>query len=193
MLAGGQGGVQVIIQQPVRRGDTIPGIIVGGQGAGVLAEQVVQQVAAGCGLGEQVLVIQLIEAAAGLVQADVIERGGGVGVDTGARDQAEAAEQPLLGRGEVGVGQAERCGDRQVLRPHEGQPVAAAASSAASWAAVQAGWCRSWLASIPIASGRYPHSWVSSPTAAIPGVDLRAGLPAAQSESPPRRGTRCRG
>ena len=49
----------------------------------------------------------------------------------------------------------------------------AAANSAASSLGVQAGWWRSWLASIPIASGRYPHSRVSSPTAAssawIPG------------------------
>ena len=44
----------------------------------------------------------------------------------------------------------------------------AAARSAARSAAVQAGWWRSWLASIPIASGRYPHSRVISPTAASP-------------------------
>ena len=62
----------------------------------MFAEQVVQLVAAGCGLGEQVLVIQLIKAAAGGVQAGAVERGGGVGVDAGAREQAEPAEQPLL-------------------------------------------------------------------------------------------------
>ena len=65
----------------------------------MLAEQVVQLVAAGCGLGDQVLVIQLIEVAAGVGQAGAVERGGGVGVEAGARDQAEPAEQPLLVRG----------------------------------------------------------------------------------------------
>jgi hypothetical protein len=38
----------------------------------VLAEQVVQLVAAGSGLGEQVLVIELIKMAARLVQAGVV-------------------------------------------------------------------------------------------------------------------------
>ena len=98
MLAGGQGGVQVVVQQPADGSVAIRRVVGGGQGAGVLAEQVVQLVPAGRGLGDQVLVIQLIEAAAGLVQAGVVERGGGVGVEVRAGDQAEAAEQPLLGR-----------------------------------------------------------------------------------------------
>ena len=98
VLAGGHRGVQVVVQQPPGCG-TAAGRVVGGcQGAGVLAEQVVQQVAAGCGLGDQVLVIQVFQAAARLVQADVVEGGGGVGVEAGAGDQAEAAEQPLPGR-----------------------------------------------------------------------------------------------
>ena len=46
----------------------------------------------------------------------IIERGGGVAVDVGARVQPQAAEQPLLARGEVGVGQVERGGHREVLR-----------------------------------------------------------------------------
>jgi len=77
-------------------------------GAGVLAEQVVQPVTAGCGLGDQVLVIQLIEQAAGLIQAGAIEGGGGVDVEVRAGDQAQAAEQPLRAGGEVGVGQVKR-------------------------------------------------------------------------------------
>ena len=68
VLAGGQRGVQVVVQQPAGRGVAISWVVGGGEGAGVLAEQVVQPVAAGGGLGEQVLVIQLIEAAAGLIQ-----------------------------------------------------------------------------------------------------------------------------
>src|SRR5262249_61856968 len=58
------------------------------------------------------LVIELIEMAAGGLRADGVERGSGVSVDAGARVQPEAAEQPLLVGGEVGVGQAERGGDR---------------------------------------------------------------------------------
>jgi len=61
----------------------------------VLAQQVVQPVTAGRGLADQVLVIQLIEQSAALLQADAIEGGGGVGVEVRAGDQAEAAEQPL--------------------------------------------------------------------------------------------------
>ena len=67
----------------------------------MLAEQVVQPVAAGRGLGDQVLVIKLIEVAARGVQAGAVEGGGGIGVEAGARDQAQPAEQPLLCRGQV--------------------------------------------------------------------------------------------
>ena len=90
----------------------------------MLAEQVVQEVAAGRGLGDQMMVVKLVEQAASALQAGVIEGGGGVAVDVMARDQAQPAEQPLLGCGEVGVGQVERRRDRQVLGPHDGQPVA---------------------------------------------------------------------
>jgi len=79
----------------------------------------VQLVTAGGGLGDQMLVIELIEVAAGGLRAGGVERGSGVGVDAGARVQPEAAEQPLLVRGEVGVGQPERGGDRQVLGAHQ--------------------------------------------------------------------------
>jgi hypothetical protein len=57
VLAGGQRGVQVVVQQPPGGGLTGSGVISGGQGAGVLAEQVVQPVAAGGGLGDQVLAV----------------------------------------------------------------------------------------------------------------------------------------
>ena len=65
----------------------------------MFAEQVVQLVPAGGGLGDQVLVIQLIELAAGFAQAGAVQRGGSVGVEGRARDQAEPAEQPLLAVG----------------------------------------------------------------------------------------------
>ena len=95
--AGGQGGVQVVVQQPAGRGVGSGRVVGGGEGAGVLAEQVMQLVAAGCGLGEQVLVIQLIQAAAGLVQAGAVERGGGVGVEAGARDAGRAGGTAAAG------------------------------------------------------------------------------------------------
>jgi hypothetical protein len=106
--AGGQGGVQVIIQQPADGGVAVRRVIGGCQGAGVLAEQVVQAVAAASGLGEQVLIVEAVEVAAGCRQVGVVEGGGAVGVDVRARVQAEPPEQPLLASGEVLVGQVER-------------------------------------------------------------------------------------
>jgi hypothetical protein len=55
--SGGQRGVQVVAEQPAGSGVAVCRVIGVGQSAGVLAEQVVQLVAAGCGLGEQMLVI----------------------------------------------------------------------------------------------------------------------------------------
>ena len=51
------------------------------------------------GLSDQVLFIQLIELAAGLAEAGAIQGGGSIGVEGGARDQAEPTEEPLLARG----------------------------------------------------------------------------------------------
>jgi hypothetical protein len=109
VLAGGSGGVQVVTQQPAGRGGGFGGDVGGGQGAGVLSDQVVLLVAARCGLGEQVVVIEFVEVTAGGVQGDPVEGCGGVGVEAGAWDQAEPAEQPLLAWREIGVGQVERC------------------------------------------------------------------------------------
>src|SRR5262249_40571116 len=105
---------------PLNGGAGLGWIVGSSQRAGVLTKQVVQPVAAGRGLTDEVLVIQLLEAPVGGVEIGVVERGSGVGVDAGARDQAKAAEQPLLAGGEVGVGQAERGGDRQVLGTQKG-------------------------------------------------------------------------
>lgn len=57
----------------------------------MLPEEVVQLIAAGCRFGEQVLVIQLVQVAAGGLQGGAAQRGGAVGAETGARDQAEPA------------------------------------------------------------------------------------------------------
>ena len=82
-----------------------------------------QLVAAGHGLGEQMLVVQVLQATAGDVQGGAVERGGRVGVEVGSWMQAEPAEQPLQVFGEVVVGKAERGRYRQVLGAHHGEPV----------------------------------------------------------------------
>jgi hypothetical protein len=89
----------------------------------MVAEQVVQPVAARCVFGDQVLVVESLEVAAGSVVAGALERGGGVGIEAGAGDQPEPAEQPLLERGQVLVGQVERGCNGQVLDTDQGQPV----------------------------------------------------------------------
>src|SRR5262249_56774542 len=96
VAAGGRGDVCVVVHQPASGGAGIG--VMGGERAGVLAEQVVQEVAAGRGLGDQMMVVELVERVAGAFQAGVVQRGGGVGVDVRARGQAEPAEQPLSGR-----------------------------------------------------------------------------------------------
>jgi len=65
VLAGRRGGVRIVIQQPPGRGAGVRGIAGRGQRAGVLTEQVVQAVAAAGGLGQQVLIVQAIQVAAG--------------------------------------------------------------------------------------------------------------------------------
>ena len=52
----------------------------------MFAEQVVQLVAAGCGLGQQMLLIELIKVPAGGGQAGGVEGSGSVGVEVGAGD-----------------------------------------------------------------------------------------------------------
>jgi hypothetical protein len=91
--------VQVVVQQPGGGGLAVCGVVGGGQRAGVLAEQVMQQVAARRRLAEQVLVIQLFKVAVRGGQAGAIQRGGGVRVEGCARDQAEPTEQPLRAGG----------------------------------------------------------------------------------------------
>src|SRR5215469_750513 len=98
MPASGQRAMQVVIQQP-------PGSLVqygwvfrGGQGTGMLAEQVVQLEAARPGLGDQMLVIELIKMAPRGGQAYASKRRGGVGINARPRDEAELAEQALLAR-----------------------------------------------------------------------------------------------
>ena len=98
------GGVLVVIQQP--SGGLFPvieGVQAAGQGAGVLADQVVHPVPARGGLGEQVLLVQPLQAAASRGQAGAVQGRGGIRVDVGAGVQPEPAEQPLLVLGEVRI------------------------------------------------------------------------------------------
>ena len=81
----------------------------------MLANQVVHPVPARGRLGEQVMLVQRLQAAAGAGQAGAVQGCGGVPVDVGAGVQREPAEQPLLVRGQVRIRQVERGGDRQVL------------------------------------------------------------------------------
>ena len=67
-------------------------------------------------LGEQVVVVQGLQAAAGNGEAGAAQ-GGGIAVDVRARMQPEPPEQPLLVRGEVLIRQVERRGDRPPWRP----------------------------------------------------------------------------
>ena len=69
MPAGGPGGVQVVVQQPGGGGVAGGRVIGGGQGPGVLADQVMEPVPAAGGLGDQVLVVEGLQAAAGLSRA----------------------------------------------------------------------------------------------------------------------------
>ena len=89
----------------------------------MLADQVVHPVPAVGQLGEQVQVVQGLQAAAGGGQAGAVQGGGSVAVDVGAGVQPEPPEQPLLIWGQVGIRQVERGGDRQVLGGHQLQPV----------------------------------------------------------------------
>lgn len=60
------------------------------------ADQVVQPVPAVGQLGEQVVVVQSLQAAAGGGQAGAVQGSGGVAVDVSARMQPEPPEQPLM-------------------------------------------------------------------------------------------------
>ena len=81
-----------------------------------------QPVPAAGRLGQQVVIVQAVQLAAGGGQVGAVQRGRGVRVDVGAGVHAQAAEQPLLAFGQVLVGQVERGRHRQVLRAHQLQP-----------------------------------------------------------------------
>lgn len=96
-LAGTEGGVLVVIQQPDT--DLVPvtiGVKPIGEGTGMGADHLVHPVLALARFGEQVLAVQGLQGAAGAGQASAVQGGSGEGVDVGARVQPEPPEQPVL-------------------------------------------------------------------------------------------------
>ena len=113
--------VQVVIKEPCR---LVRRRLVGSsQGPGMLADQVVQAVAAADRFAEQVMVVKRLEHAPRGAWIGSVQCAGSVGIYVGARMNPEAAEHLLLAGGELLIGQVERGGDRQVLRRHQVQPV----------------------------------------------------------------------
>ena len=82
-----------------------------------------QPVPAAGRLGQQVVIVQAVQVAAGGGQIRAVQGGRGVRVDVAARVHAQPAEQPLLAGRQVLVGQVERGRHGQVLRAHQLQPV----------------------------------------------------------------------
>ena len=82
----------------ILRTDHYPGQLSGGEDGPCLACVLWR------GLGDQVMVVKRVEQAASAFQAAVIESRSSVAVDIMTRYQAQQAEQPLLGWGEVPVG-----------------------------------------------------------------------------------------
>jgi hypothetical protein len=96
----------------------------GGAGGGavpsVAADEVVHAVPAVSGLGQQALAMQGIQLPGSILQPGAGQRGGGVGVDRGARVQAQAAEEILLTGGQVPVRHLE-CGSDAVCLGRQGE------------------------------------------------------------------------
>ena len=141
-----------------------------------------QPVAAAGGLGDQVLVVESSPGCGGRWPGWCRRgrrrrrrrcRGPGAG-----RAGGTAAAGRRSGPGRTGRTRPRPTGSRRCISSSRSW---AAARSAARPAAVQAGWWCSWRASIPIASGRYPHSRVISPAAASPAPQAgAAGQPGQQ-------------
>ena len=130
--------VRVVVEQPAERGAGVrrPSRR---QPAGVFADQVMHPVPAVSRLGQQMLVIQRFQVLPRRGQRHPVQRGRRVGLDVGARMQAQPPEHLLLDRGQVLIRQAERRRHRQVLRVHERQPVPGRGQVSGQRPAVQAG------------------------------------------------------
>ena len=171
--------MQVVVEQPRHCRVAVGGGIGGGQCPGVLADQVMQAVAPARRLGEQVLVVEALKVAPGVPQAGAVQGSRGVAVGIGAREQAQPAEQPLLAGSEIVVGQVESGRDGQVLGVHQLQPVAGRCQVGREPGDGPGGVVMQLAASIPTASGRYPHRRTISRTG--PSSGLSPGRPASRS------------
>src|SRR4029453_15524033 len=109
---GGVGGVEVVVEEAVGGGVALRVGVVGvGEVGGVGAEQVVQGVAAGGVLGDQVRAGEFGQQPARFARGLAGEAGRGGGGDVGAGVQAEQPEQPGRRWGEGGVGPGEHRAD----------------------------------------------------------------------------------
>ena len=115
VVVGCLGGVLVVVQELFDGLVAVAGgVVAGGEGAGVFADEVVEAVAAGGGFVDEVVGVQGVQVLAGLAEGDAGQGGGGVGVDVDAGMQAQAAEQALPVCGQVLVRHLERGSDRWV-------------------------------------------------------------------------------
>ena len=89
----------------------------------MFAKQVVKSVAAGSGLSDQMLVVEVLQTAPRLAWISFVQGRSGVGIDVGAWLHAKATEQPLLGKTQVPVGQVKRGGNGHALGRDEAEPV----------------------------------------------------------------------
>ena len=117
------GGAHVVISQPEECGLAVVRVVGFRERAGVLPDQVVHEIAAAGGFGDQVMIEELVKTTAGRREAGVVKSGGGVRVNVRSGVQSKATEQLLLAGGEVLVGQIKGGRDGQVFRVHEFEPV----------------------------------------------------------------------
>jgi hypothetical protein len=117
--------VQVVPGQP-GEGGLLLGRRLGGErrGTGVHSQQIVEGVAGGLLLPQDVCVQQAFQQVLCRVRRHVGERGSGVRVDVAAWVEAEKPEHAPLGRVELFVGQVERGGDPALGRGQFGEPAA---------------------------------------------------------------------
>ena len=95
------GGVQVVIQQSAYSGLTVGQGLGIGEGAGMFPDQVMQAVASPHGLGQQVVIKETLEVAAGVCQPDAIQGSHGIPIDLSTRMQAQPPKCSLLLFGEI--------------------------------------------------------------------------------------------
>src|SRR6202046_4587226 len=91
-----RGNVSVEVDQPFDGCTRLYRLVGRDERACVLAQQIVQQVTAPRRLSEQMMIVELVQLAPGILEARVVQRGGRVRVDVWSQREGETAEQPLL-------------------------------------------------------------------------------------------------